>query len=180
VAIDTLDGVRQAVTHLRALGHRRIAFVGGPRASRSNTARLEALRTVAAQHPDLDVTYVGSFQPDVSGGEAAADLVIVSGASAVLAYNDLVAFGLMHRFRHRGVRVPDDVSVVGVDDLPLSALTYPSLTSVGFPLVDCGRAGADMLLSVIREAPDAPVHYQDLAFRLVVRESTGPVAPVAP
>lgn len=177
VTIDELQGVRHAMVHLRALGHRTIAYVGGPRTSWSNKERLGALRAVAAQHSDIDVVDLGSFQPYISGGIAAADLVIASGATAVLAYNDLVAFGLLKRFRQRGVRVPDDISVVGVDNIPMSALTTPSLTSVGVPLVNCGRAGVDMLLGLVRDPSAPPIHHHDLSFHLVVRESTGSVRP---
>jgi DNA-binding LacI/PurR family transcriptional regulator len=175
VTIDNLEGVRQAMVHLRALGHRTIAWVGGPSTSWSNTQRLSALHAVAALQPDTELVDLGSFQPYVSGGVAAADLVIASGASAVLAYNDLVAFGLLQRFRQRGVQVPEDISVVGVDNIPMSALTTPTLTSVGIPLVSCGRAGVDVLLSLVREPAVAPTHHHDLSFQLVVRDSTGPV-----
>ena len=180
VTINELEGVRHAMVHLHALGHRTIAYVGGPAASWSNRARLGALRTVAAEESDTDLIDLGSFQPYVSGGVAAADLVIACGATAVLAYNDLVAFGLLDRFRRRGVVVPDDISVVGVDNIPMSALTVPSLTSVGIPLVNCGRAGVDMLLSLVRDPSVPPTHHHDLSFQLVVRESTGPVRPADP
>ena len=120
---------------------------------------------------------LGSFQPYISGGIAAADLASASEATAVLAYNDLVAFGLLDRFRQRGVRVPDDISVVGMDDLPMSALTAPSLTSVGIPLVNCGRASVDLLLSLLQQGASPPVHHHDLSFRLAVRQSTGVVDP---
>jgi len=175
VAINNLMGIRQAMGHLRALGHRKIAYVGGPATSWSNTARLTSLEVVAAEHPDLDLVDLGSFQPYVSGGIAAADLVIVSGATAVVAYNDLVAFGLLDRLRHRGVRVPDEISVVGIDNIPMSELTFPSLTSVGIPLVNCGRASVDLLLNFVRDPYTPPTHHHDLSFQLVVRESTGPV-----
>jgi len=174
VLIDNLDGVRQAMVHLRALGHRTIAYVGGPSTSWSNKARLSAAREVAAEHTDTELIDLGSFKPYVSGGIAAADLVIASGATAVLAYNDLVAFGLLERLRQRGVSVPEDISVVGVDNIPMSALTSPSLTSVGIPLVNCGRAGVDMLLSLVRGSSALPTHHHDLSFQLVVRESSGP------
>jgi LacI family transcriptional regulator len=174
VLFDNLDGVRQAMVHLRALGHRTIAYVGGPSTSWSNKARLSASREVAAEHPDTELIDLGSFKPYVSGGIAAADLVIASGATAVLAYNDLVAFGLLQRLRQRGVSVPADISVVGVDNIPMSALTSPALTSVGIPLVNCGRAGVDMLLSLVRGSSALPTHHHDLSFQLVVRESSGP------
>lgn len=174
VLIDNLDGVRQAMVHLRALGHRTIAYVGGPSTSWSNKARLSAAREVAAEHTDTELIDLGSFKPYVSGGIAAADLVIASSATAVLAYNDLVAFGLLKRFRQRGVRVPQDISVVGVDDIPMAALMSPALTSVAIPLVNCGRAGVDMLLSLVRGKTSPPTHHHDLSFQLVVRESSGP------
>jgi LacI family transcriptional regulator len=174
VLIDNLEGVRLAMEHLRALGHRTIAYVGGPSTSWSNKARLSAAQRVAAEHTETELIDLGSFQPYVSGGIAAADLVIASGATAVLAYNDLVAFGLLERLRLRGVVVPQDLSVVGVDNIPMSALTSPSLTSVGIPLVNCGRAGVDMLLGLVRN-PSAPsTHHHDLSFQLVVRDSSGP------
>ena len=179
VKIDNLEGIRLAMVHLRALGHRTIAYVGGPSTSWSNMARLDALRTVVAQHPDTELIDLGSFQPYVSGGIAAADLVIASEASAVLAYNDLVAFGLLDRFRQRGVAVPGDISVVGVDDLPMSALTTPSLTSVGIPLVNCGRASVDMVLSLVQHPGSPPVHHHNLSFQLAVRDSTGVVNPTS-
>jgi len=177
VTIDNLESIRQAVVHLRALGHHTIAYVGGPATSWSNTERLSAFRAIAARQSDIDLIDIGSFQPYVSGGIAAADLVIASGASAVLAYNDLVAFGLLERFRQRGVSVPADISVVGQDNIPMSALTSPPLTSVGIPLVSCGRAGVDMLLSLVRNPSAPPPHNHDLSVQLVVRGSTGPVRP---
>jgi len=174
VTVDNLEGVRQAMVHLRALGHRRIAFVGGPSTSWSNHERIAGFQAVGAKHADMELIDLGSFQPYVSGGIAAADLVIASGATAVLAYNDLVAFGLLERMRQRGVSVPEDISVVGVDNIPMAALTSPALTSVGIPLVNCGRAGVDMLLSLVRDPSAPPTHHHDLSVQLIVRGSTGP------
>ena len=175
VQIDNLECIRLAMVHLHALGHRTIAYVGGPTASWSNMQRLDALRTIVAQSADTELINLGSFQPYVSGGIAAGDLLVASGATAVLAYNDLVGFGILKRLRQRGVRVPEDVSVVGVDDIPMSTLTTPSLTSIGIPLANCGRAAVDMLLGLVRDPSSPPAHHHDLSFRLVVRESTGPV-----
>ena len=176
VLIDNLEGVRLAMAHLRALGHRRIAYVGGPATSWSNGVRVAAARAIVGEHPDTELVELGSFQPYVSGGVAAADLLIASGATAVLAYNDLVAFGLLDRLHHRGVNVPGDISVVGVDNIPMSALTSPALTSVGIPLAACGRAGVDVLVGLLRQPGITPAHHHDLSFQLVVRDSTGPVS----
>jgi LacI family transcriptional regulator len=166
---------RQALVHLRALGHRRIAYVGGPTSSWSNAERRAAFLARREEYADTELIDVGTFRPFVSGGVAAADLVIASGATAALAYDDVVAFGLLERLRQRGVRVPDDMSVVGTDNISISALTSPPLTTVGLPLVDTGRAGVDMLLSLVRDPSAPPEHHDDLALQLVVRGSTGPV-----
>lgn len=176
VRLNNLEGVRQAMVHLRALGHRTIAYVGGPSTSWSNKERIAAATAVAAEHADTELIDLGSFQPYVSGGFAAADLVIASGATAVLAYNDLIAYGLLERFRARGVVVPDDISVVGVDNIPMSELTSPPLTSVGIPLVNCGRAAVDVLLGILAAPSAQGGHHHDLSFQLVVRGSTGPRA----
>jgi LacI family transcriptional regulator len=174
VITDHGEGVRQAIVHLRALGHRRIAYVGGPGRSWSNGQRRDAFLALRDEHPDTELVDMGTFQPFVSGGIAAADLVIADGATAVLAYNDVVAFGLLERLRQRGLRVPQDMSVIGTDNIPISALTSPPLTSVGLPLVNSGRAGVDMLLSLVRDPSAPPVHHHDLPVQLVVRGSTGP------
>ncbi|WP_188037360.1 LacI family DNA-binding transcriptional regulator [Actinotalea sp. JY-7885] len=175
VTVDNADGVRQALHHLRALGHTRVAYVGGPRDSWSHGERLAAFR-VAGEELALELVELGSFRPYVSGGVAAADILIASGASAALAYNDLLALGLLERLRQRGVRVPQDVSVVGVDNVPVAALTSPALTSVEVPRMESGRAAVDLLLSEVRDDVPAARTVQELSVQLVVRESTGPPA----
>lgn len=173
VTVDNRDGVRQALDHLRALGHRRVAYVGGPRGSWSNDERLAGVREVEADG-GVEIVELGSFQPYVSGGVAAADLVIASGATAVLTYNDLLALGVLDRLRQRGIAVPGQISVVGIDNVPLAALTSPALTSVDLPRAASGRAGVDLLLNLVE--PDRPAHgtQSALPVQLVVRDSTGP------
>ncbi len=173
VTVDNRDGVRQAIDHLRALGHRRIAYVGGPRESWSNDERLLAVREVAEEHGAVDIVELGHFRPFVSGGIAATDLALASGATAVLAYNDLLALGVLERARQRGVRVPDDLSVIGIDNVPVAAMTSPSLTSVEIPRQASGRAGVELLLGLLR-GEAVTVSSRDLAVQLVVRDSTGP------
>jgi LacI family transcriptional regulator len=179
VTVDNRDGVRQALEHLRALGHRRIAYVGGPRGSWSNDERLAGVREVEADG-GVEIVELGSFQPYVSGGVAAADLVIASGATAVLAYNDLLALGVLDRLRQRGVDVPGRISVVGMDNVPIASLTSPALTSVDLPRAASGRAGVDLLLAMVD--PDRPQHgaRDTLSVQLVVRDSTGPAPASAP
>lgn len=173
VSVDNAAIVRQALIHLRALGHTRIAYVGAG-VGWANSERRAAFLGSGADDPDAELIDVGSFYQSARGGAAAADLVIASGATATLAYNDEVAFGLLERFRQRGVAVPDDMSVVGIDDNPLSALMVPALTTVAQPAVALGRAGVDVLLGLVNAPLTTPAHHQDLSVQLVVRGSTGP------
>ena len=140
VTVDNADGMRQAVRHLRALRHRRIGYVGGPVTSRSHHDRLAGARRAAADN-GLELIELGNVDPSFGGGAAAADSVLLAEVSAVLTYNDVIAIGLMHRLVGYGVRVPDEISVVGFDDIPLAEMTYPPLTTVRFPRREAGEAG---------------------------------------
>jgi LacI family transcriptional regulator len=173
VTVDNGDGIRQAVAHLTALGHRRVAFVAGPRASWSNRERTRALRaaTVAA---GVTLVEVGSVRPQFAGGVAAADLVLAARVTAVIAYNDLVALGLLNRFAARGVAVPGDISVIGFDDIVLSEMVSPSLTTLAQPKEQTGRVGVDLLLQLMEDPDRAAVARRELTSQLMVRHSTGP------
>ncbi len=173
VTFDSLGGMRQAVAHLMALGHRRIAYVGGPRTSWSHRDRRDGLRTVTAA-AGAELVEVGSVLPRFSGGVAAADLVLAAGATAVIAYNDVVALGLISRFTARSVTVPDRLSVIGFDDIAMSAMVHPSLTTVALPMEVSGRAGVDLLLHVMQHPDDATATGRALDTHLMVRDSTGP------
>lgn len=167
VVVDNTDGMRQAVRHLHALGHRRIGYVGGPAGSWSDARRRDGLEVAAHGLHRLDVVDLGHFPSSRTGGTAAADVVVAAGVTAVLAHNDLVALALMDRLRSRGVRIPEEVSVVGHDDT-VAVLGSPRLTTVAVPLGRLGRAAVDRLLDD-DPGPDVP-----LPVELVVRASTAP------
>ncbi|HEX3979022.1 MAG TPA: LacI family DNA-binding transcriptional regulator [Solirubrobacteraceae bacterium] len=170
VTVDSADGMRQAMTHLAALGHERCAFLSGPRRSWSNQQRLRGLRT-AARAAGAQIVTIGPVAPQFEGGVDAAEQVLASGATAVLAYNDLVAAGMLSRLAQLGVEVPGALSVVGFDDIPLAAMLTPALTTVAAPTTQAGAAAVEALLSRL-ERPDAPPSVQQLPARLVVRGST--------
>lgn len=171
VTVDNADGMRQALEHLVALGHHRIAFVAGPRTSWSNTQRETGLSRTA-EAGGVDLVRIGHFPPQFEGGVAAADLVVASGATAVIAYNDLVALGLLSRLGARGIPVPSAMSVVGCDDIGMSAMSHPSLTTVSVPKRSAGRATVGLLLSMLEAGADAgPVH-RELPTQLIVRDTT--------
>lgn len=173
ITFDSLGGMRQAVAHLMALGHRRIAYVGGPRTSWSHRDRLHGLRTVSAE-AGAELVEIGNVLPQFAGGVAAADLVLASDATAVIAYNDVVALGLISRFAARSVDVPGELSVIGFDDIAMSAMVHPSLTTVALPMELSGRAGVDLLLHLMQRPDQAGTTSRELDTHLMVRGSTGP------
>jgi LacI family transcriptional regulator len=173
ITFDNVDGMRQAVTHLTALGHRRIAYVAGPRASWSNRERVRGLRLAIAA-AGAELVEVGPVQPQFDGGVAAADQVLAAGVTAVIAYNDVIALGLLSRLNARGIAVPAAISVLGFDDIALSAMVHPSLTTVGLPMKSCGRAGVDLLLGLLQDPDKFGSTRRELGTQLMVRGSTGP------
>jgi LacI family transcriptional regulator len=177
ITVDNADGMRQAVEHLAALGHRRVAYVGGPRSSWSNAQRERGLRATAAA-TGVELAHLGHFPPTFDGGVAAADLALASRASAVIGYNDIVALGLMSRLAARDVAVPAGISVLGCDDIPMSAMTHPALTTVSVPQHDAGRAAVALLLGLLADDPAAGAEppRRELPTQLIVRATTG-VAP---
>ena len=171
VVMDVAQGARLAVEHLTSLGHRNIALLSGPRGSwTSREIRRSATATARAGHAEL--TVIGPNPPTEVGGLTVAEDVLRAGATAVLAYNDLMAIGLIEGLLTAGARVPEDVSVVGIDDIMLSRLTRPKLTTVATPTAAAGRAAVDMLLAHGDDRRStAHLHLQT---ELVIRDSTGP------
>jgi LacI family transcriptional regulator len=172
VAADLVGGTRQATAHLRALGHTRVAFVRGPEASWAAGQRREGLADLVG----LEVEEFGPAAPTYEGGVAAADLVLASGATAVIAYNDLVALGVLHRLAARGVRVPDELSVVGYDDVSVASMASPPLTTVDVPKGKAGTAAVDLMLRTLASVDGVEPEQLTMPTSLVVRGSTG-VAP---
>ncbi|GAA4262983.1 LacI family DNA-binding transcriptional regulator [Dactylosporangium darangshiense] len=173
VTVDNGDAVRQAVAHLVALGHRRIGYVAGPRLAWSNRERLRALRVTTAA-AGVELVEVAAVAPQFTGGVAAADLVLAAGVTAVVAYNDLVALGLLNRFNARGVAVPGDISVVGFDDIVFAGMVSPALTTLAQPVEETGRAGVELLLQLLEHPDRAATARRELFAQLMVRGSTGP------
>jgi DNA-binding LacI/PurR family transcriptional regulator len=172
VVMDMAAGMRQAVEHLHALGHRSCTFLSGPRSSWSNQQRRRALRATT-ERLGMQATVLGPFEPGYEGGLGAADQALAGGPTAIVAFNDLMALGVLARLADRGVAVPGDVSVVGFDDIQMATLAAPSLTTVSVPTAASGRAAVDLLLGNLAGNGDGrPGH--ELKTELRVRVSTGP------
>ncbi|QGU26374.1 LacI family DNA-binding transcriptional regulator [Microbacterium oryzae] len=169
VAADYAEGIRQLIAHLRELGHRRILYLAGVTGSASHARRLAAIADARHAHPELEILEA-ACGTGFADGAAAADEVTRSGATAVLAYNDLVAMGLLSALHERGVTVPADVSVVGFDDIPFAPYTTPPLTTVAVPAEEMGALAWTALRRLLDTQEEAaPVV---LAPALALRGST--------
>ena len=145
VVLDHGQGCRQIVEHLASLGHEHVVYLAGPPASWMAAERWRALRA-AADDLGLRADRIGPFTPKVSQGGAAADGALTTGATATIAHNDLLAIGVMQRLAQRGIRVPEQMSVVGFDNIFAAELCTPSLTTLGGPHSEVGRTAVEMLL----------------------------------
>jgi DNA-binding LacI/PurR family transcriptional regulator len=171
VITDNPRGTRRAVEHLAELGHRRITYLAGPEASWADGTRWRSVRE-SAMELELHVRRVGPVPPTVAGGARAAAEFAEHPTSAVIAYNDLVAIGAIRALTAMGARIPQDVSVVGFDNIFAAELVTPPLTTVAAPLGAMGRTAVSNLLAIVRGArprAQAPV---SLPCRLIERRST--------
>ena len=171
VVNDNERGIRRAVEYLCSLGHEQILYVAGPETSWSDGVRWRALRK-AVTELGLNLRRIGPNEPTILAGFSAARRVAGLDATAVLAYNDQVAIGVMKGLRKLGVGVPDDVSVVGFDNIVFDELVEPALTTVAAPLYRMGFTGMQNCIAVALGArPSGPPLV--LPVRLVKRQSTG-------
>lgn len=172
VVPDFEPGTTQAIQHLKELGHKNIAFVGGPSSSWMGKLRWELLMKAAVAEK-VSIVEIGPNPPTIKGGEASLDRVLASGVTAVIAYNDLVAIGIMAEAKRRGINVPKDLSVIGIDNIFGSDFTSPGLTTIQLPLNQLGKDAINMLLELINgDSAQVPMHRSELKTSLLVREST--------
>lgn len=178
VDADNLGGALSATEHLVSLGHRRIAFLCGRRDLESARLREQGFRDAMAAaglevHPSF--VRVGDYDPDRAEVPIREMLSLPDRPTAVFAANDLTAIRTVQIAAELGLRVPRDLSVIGFDNIPESALTTPALTTVRQPLHEIGAAAMRMLLAFLagEEVTETQVR---LRTTLVVRESTGPAA----
>ncbi|MBD0862933.1 LacI family DNA-binding transcriptional regulator [Gordonia sp. zg691] len=172
VVCDSRKGAREAAMHVLDHGHRQIAVIGGPPALWTAQQRLAGYREAFAGvglDPDAVPVYHGDYQQD-SGYEAAkAALIANPRPSALICANDLMAVGAMEYCREAGLQMPDEVSIVGFDDLALSRLLTPRLTSVRQPAHDMGFRAANVLFDLIEN--DEPEQLSILPTTLQIRSS---------
>ncbi|WLW56811.1 LacI family DNA-binding transcriptional regulator [Streptomyces sp. YU58] len=176
VGSTNFTGGLAATRHLLSLGHRRVAYIGGPAMAVCNQARMHGYRAAMeaerAQVPDAYVR-TGEFTYETGLLGATALLDLSEPPTAIFAGNDEIAIGVIETARTRGLRVPEDLSVVGFDDTSLAQMASPPLTTVRQPLREMGGAA---LRTALRLANGEKVesHHIELATELVVRASTAP------
>lgn len=169
VLMDAEHGPQQAVEHLVALGHKHIAYAAGPLGSWADGRRAGTITRACERH-GVRLTRLSNHAASIQGGRAAAAPAVASGATAVIAYNDLVALGLQAGMEDLGRSCPEDISIVGIDDIELAAAVKPGLTTVRMPIERCGALAVDLLLQAM-----SGITLGDLATlqsELIVRGST--------
>jgi LacI family transcriptional regulator len=179
IVLDHKRAARLALEHLQGLGHEDIAFIRGQTISSDSAVRWAAICEVAQElgipiRPELTVQLEGVDSTPAIGYPFAKQLLgRKEHFTALFAYNDISAIGSIWAFREAGLRVPEDISIVGFDDIPGAAFANPGLTTVRQPLVRMGQIAAQTLVDQIEERGE---NVQEIAIEpeFVVRESTGP------
>ncbi|MBS1800709.1 MAG: LacI family DNA-binding transcriptional regulator [Acidobacteria bacterium] len=172
VLIDPVVGIGAAVSHLAHLGHKNIVYIGGPEASWSNQQRQQVVEKASAKHK-LRLKCLPAGHPSFDAGrEITSQILALKNTTAVIAFDDFVAHGLLAGLAQKGIVVPRDFSVIGCDDV-LGASTYPALTSVSARCDEAGRMAADLLLSTLQTGRRGEVRCV-LDTWLVTRGTTGP------
>jgi LacI family transcriptional regulator len=170
------SGAHLAMGHLLELGHRRIAAITGPRgwvATEDRRRGYHAALAAAGILPPPELEVASDFE--IGGGvEAAGALLdLPEPPTAIFAFNDNIAIGTIQAARARGIRVPEDLSVVGFDDIEHATIVTPALTTVRQPLAEMGRTAVSLLIRLLERQRFETLHLE-LATRLVVRDSTAP------
>ncbi|MFI6294740.1 LacI family DNA-binding transcriptional regulator [Nonomuraea sp. NPDC050790] len=183
VLADDAEGVGLSVAHLASLGHRRIAYLAGPGETSPGLVRLRAFRQAMADHglpqnPRLTVECAGWSERH---GAAALAALLDGGErfTAVMAGNDLLALGCLDTMAARGLSCPDDLSLVGFNDMPYAGRLSPPLTTVTVPRRELGAEAGRLLIERI-EGSDTPVKAVTLPVTLAARGSTAPCSDISP
>jgi LacI family repressor for deo operon, udp, cdd, tsx, nupC, and nupG len=181
ILVDFRDAFARATRHLINLGHTRIGYVDDNASSEIGEARLQGYKGVLAEagipfRPEL-YTAMPSDTHAYGGFQAASNLLALppeDRPTAVLSFNDLFALGVMHAVQAHGMRVPEDISVIGCDDMPMAPYSYPPLTTISLPKYRIGKLAVSTLLKMVQDPSDQTGSFVLMESPLIIRESTGP------
>lgn len=172
VAADDIQGAQLAVEHLLGLGHRRIGYVGTVRRPRSSERRLTGYRQALEQAGIISepvLMHASSTKNDLERGTEALAQLLAAKATAVFCYNDIIAISLLQACRRQGVAVPQQLSVVGFDNIDAARYVTPALTTVHQPRLELGQLAMQMALDLL---DGHTVHDRLVPCQLVIRETT--------
>ena len=174
IRVNYRRGIEKIIDYLHSLGHRRLGFVGHHAMLAPINERMKTVLDAVARNPSLEVRTAADADT-LEGGRQAARSLLASGyePTAIICVNDITAVGALRELRERGIRVPEDMSVTGFDNVKLSEFCYPALTTVHIPREHIGHIICDRLIpeSELRTAAE---HEIVIDPEFVVRESTGP------
>jgi len=180
---DDVDGSRQVTRHLIDLGHHKIAYLGNSSSGRTTQDRLAGFRyemeCAALSFPNEYIYEISGSEPEKGMLAAEHFLKLPDRPTAIVCFNDMLAIGLLKALQQLGVRVPEDISVTGFDNIVFSNYTNPSLTTFDQPKRFIGQKAAELILSLLSSASDIHIPPQKihvLKGRLLVRHSTAPPA----
>ncbi len=155
----------EALRHLAELGHRKVTYLRGPQGSWAAIERRDAIRRTS-RASGVEVVELDVGAPTFEAGASAVESTVANGSSAVIAFNDQMALGVLAGLTHRGIGVPDEMSIVGCDDVPMAAMVAPPLTTIRMPTDEAGTLAVELLTDSTSKV--------ELFGSLVVRSSTGP------
>lgn len=174
IRVDYSVGAREAAAHLKELGHKRIAFITGPQ-NRISAATYRQAFLDAIEQLGLSPARIIEGTNDMDGGAAGVQTLLTSAArpTAILCGNDLAALGAMRALAEAGLRVPEDVSVIGADDIAFARYSVPALTTIRVPRDQLGRLAFEALERMVRTKYHL-ASQRSIETHLVIRQSTGP------
>ncbi|MEY4647801.1 MAG: hypothetical protein RL009_217 [Actinomycetota bacterium] len=172
VAPDNEPGIEEAIGHLARLGHKSIAYVAGPANSWIGAQRFELIMKHALK-AGMSVVEIGPNAPSLDAGAQALQRVRASGATAVFTYNDLMGIGILQASKAAGLSVPEDLSVIGFDNIFGSDFTTPALTTVQMDLLEIGKTAARIMIDHFERGTELGESLGQGATSLLVRGSTG-------
>jgi LacI family transcriptional regulator len=170
VAVDNFSAMLELCQHLRDLGHTRVTYLAGSPLAWQNRERWKGIQQARIMGVEARLVQADAT---ISAGYAATDEALTDQPTAIMAYNDLAAIGVMARLTELGIRVPEDISVTGFDDIEMAALARPPLTTATSPKAELGGLAWELLSAALKgkRAAVPPL----LPAKVVIRSSTGPV-----
>ncbi len=179
LGIDNAEGGQLATSHLISLGHGRIGCISGPSDFTPSAHRVVGYRQTLADHGiavDEQLVVKGDWTYEGGYNRASQLLTMTDSPTAIFACNDVMAVGVISAAAEMGLEVPDDLSIIGFDDIRLASFTNPTLSTIAQPKYELGAAAVTMLLERMQD-PQLPSRRRLFGIDLIVRKSTGPPPP---